>query len=406
MLLLHQAITVFITVELILGVSFTSTIDANSHKISEQEATLESNNQLHQRTLDISEESLKESVLLNNPKEVPINQAPRDIGEKKVEPKPNLHDLDPLRIVVHHKEWITDEPSEGLIENCDIPCIHSTDKSEASLNSQSTAAIVFIDPNFWRNPRPRLDGRGSQALTVALSMESSVYYPIQKNLSDYDLSITSSFDSDLPLPYFEWHYDLLKDVSEWPWEKREPAIAFVARNCNSRSNREALVKMLGKYVRVDSVSSCLNNHPWPSDIHRSDKDGLLKRYMMYLAAENSIEKDYVTEKVYNGLVNGAVTLYLGAPNVEEFVPSHSIIPIPENFTEADVVQIAELADNIFTNKTAYEEWTEFKKHPYEESFKRKFNMQHTRIWCRLCRKIYALKNGYRWDKELQEVMFN
>ena len=355
---LNQATTIFVTVGIVLGVSFSLIIDVNL-----------------------------------------------ELSGKKIELKPNLHDLEPLRIVVYHNERLTDEPSEGLIENCDIQCIHSSDLSETSLNSNSTAAVVFFNPTHWGNPRHRLDGRGSQALTVALSMESSVYYPVQKNLSHYDLSITCSSDSDIQHPYFEWQYDLLKDVSEWPWEKREPAIAFVARNCHSKSKREALVEMLQKYVRVDSVSYCLNNHPWPSDIDRKDKDGLLQRYMMYLAAENSIEKDYVTEKVYNGLVSGAVTLYLGAPNVEEFVPSHSIIRIPENFTETDVIQIAEFAHNIFTNKTAYEEWIEFKKHPYEERFVRKFKMMHTRLWCRLCRKVFALKNGYGWDKELQEIIF-
>ena len=185
---LIQAISVSITVELILGVSFSLTIDTNlesSHKICKQEATLiifdqskvshgtESCNQLCQGTLDkqISEESLKESVLLNDPKEVPINQVPHDTGEKKVDPKPNLHNRRPLRIVVYQVKWLIDEPSEGLIDNCDIPCIHTTDNSEASLNSESTAAIVFVGPSYWGSPRRRLDGRGSQALTVALSME-------------------------------------------------------------------------------------------------------------------------------------------------------------------------------------------------------------------------------------------
>ena len=110
--------------------------------------------------------------------------------------------------------------------------------------------------------------------------------------------------------------------------------------------------------------------------------------------------------MYGGLINGAVPIYLGAPNVEEFVPTHSVIPVPSDFTEADVVRIAEKVKEIFTNKTVYEEWIEFKKHPYEERFERKFSIARTHIWCRLCRKIYAMKNGYGWDKELQEIIFD
>ena len=325
-----------------------------------------------------------------------VQHPPSNNARKK---RPDLRGLEPIKLVQY-----AGGRGEGPVKNCDIPCVHSSDRSDASINT--AAAIIYHIPSFGGSPRGALNGRGAQALTVAISMESSEYYRRQKDLSDYDLTITYSFDSDLPVTYYGWDYNLLKDVSEWPWERREPAIVFVARNCHSRNRRENLVKLLQKYVRVDSVSSCMNNHQWPPDIPRSNKDALQMRYLMYLAAENSAEKDYVTEKVYGGLINGAVPIYLGAPNIEEFVPTHSVIPVPIDFNETDVIRIAEIAKNIFTNKTVYEEWIEFKKHPYEERFERKFSISRTHIWCRLCRKLYAMKNGYGWDHELQEIIFD
>ncbi len=310
---------------------------------------------------------------------------------------PDLSQEKPIKILF----W--NQGNEGFLKKCDVPCYRTKDKSDAMLSEVS--AVVFHIPSYGGNPRAVLKGRASQAVTVGLSMESAEYYRRQRDLSDYDLTCTTSFDSDLPVTYFGWNYDLLLNVSDWPWEKREPAILFVAKNCHSRNRRETLVKMLSKYIRVDSVSSCLNNHPWPADIPRSNKDVLQKRYMLYLAAENSNEKDYVTEKVYGGLINGAVPLYLGASNVQEFVPSHSVIQIPNDFTEADVVRIANIAKTIISNKTVYEEWIEFKKHPYEEKFKRKMSVANAHIWCRLCRKIYATKHGLGWDKELQKIVF-
>ena len=316
----------------------------------------------------------------------------------KKKTKPDLSGIEPIKIV----QW-TGGRGEGPVKKCDVPCYHTSDKSDSTLSTAS--AVVFHIPSFGGNPRTTLNGKASQALTAALSMESGEYYRRQKDLSDFDLTITCSFDSDLPVTYYGWDYNLLLDVSDWPWERREPAIVFVAKNCHSKNRRETLVKMLQKYVRVDSVSSCMNNHQWPSDIPRSNKDALQKRYLMYLAAENSIEKDYVTEKVYGGLINGAVPLYLGSPTIEEFVPTHSVIPVPGDFTEEDVRRIADIAKTIIANKTVYEEWIEFKKHPYEERFKRKFSVANTHIWCRLCRKIYAIKNGLGWDKVLQEIIF-
>ncbi len=315
--------------------------------------------------------------------------------------KPDLSGEEPIRIL----QWTSSNRNEGFVKKCDVPCFHTTDRSDATMST--VGAVVFDIPSYGAgNPRSALKGKASQALTVGLSMESSNYYTRQKDLSDYDLTITCSFDSDLPVTYYGWNYNLLLNVSDSPWEKREPAIVFIAKNCHSRNRRESLVKRLQQYVRVDSVSSCLNNRPWPPEIPRSNKDAVQKRYLMYLAAENSIEKDYVTEKVYGGLINGAVPFYLGAPNIQEFVPTHSVIPIPGNFTEKDIVRIADIAKAIIANKKVYEEWIEFKKHPYEERFKRKFSVANTHIWCRLCRKLYALKHGLRWDRELQEIIFD
>lgn len=41
--------------------------------------------------------------------------------------------------------------------------------------------------------------------------------------------------------------------------------------------------------------------------------------------ENSNLKDYVTEKVYDGLVAGCVPLYLGAPNIQDYIPDNNSI---------------------------------------------------------------------------------
>lgn len=41
--------------------------------------------------------------------------------------------------------------------------------------------------------------------------------------------------------------------------------------------------------------------------------------------ENSALKDYVTEKVYDGLVAGCVPIYLGAPNVADYIPDNNSI---------------------------------------------------------------------------------
>ncbi|KAI5688850.1 Glycosyltransferase family 10 [Leishmania braziliensis] len=48
---------------------------------------------------------------------------------------------------------------------------------------------------------------------------------------------------------------------------------------------------------------------------------VFRKYRYALPFENSFEDDYVTEKVYNALLSGALPLYIGAMNIADFVPS-------------------------------------------------------------------------------------
>jgi hypothetical protein len=40
----------------------------------------------------------------------------------------------------------------------------------------------------------------------------------------------------------------------------------------------------------------------------------MQKHVIYLAFENSVTQDYVTEKLYDGLSAGCVTVAYGAPN--------------------------------------------------------------------------------------------
>ncbi|KAG5486233.1 hypothetical protein LSCM1_07355 [Leishmania martiniquensis] len=50
---------------------------------------------------------------------------------------------------------------------------------------------------------------------------------------------------------------------------------------------------------------------------------VFRKYRYALPFENSIEDDYVTEKVYNALLSGALPLYIGAMNIADYVPGAS-----------------------------------------------------------------------------------
>ena len=55
------------------------------------------------------------------------------------------------------------------------------------------------------------------------------------------------------------------------------------------------------------------------------------RYRYVFSIENSVGVDYVTEKVYEVMASGAVPIYLGAPNVRDFLPHSAAILHAKDF---------------------------------------------------------------------------
>lgn len=56
-----------------------------------------------------------------------------------------------------------------------------------------------------------------------------------------------------------------------------------------------------------------------------DKDKAISESKFVLAYENAIQADYVTEKIYDVLKSGAVPVYLGAPNINRYIPTSCFI---------------------------------------------------------------------------------
>jgi hypothetical protein len=170
-----------------------------------------------------------------------------------------------------------------------------------------------------------------------------------------------------------------------PFAQKKTAIAYINSNCNPRNNRMRVMKELGALLKarnssleVHSYGACDNNmgaaasadlnegfkHKKKIDLFRQYKFCVVSatcrgaraapdlwgrpaaaqrptaqhvRYDFAHAArpdvcalpmqamENSAARDYVSEKLWDSFVAGCVPLYLGAPNVNEHIPTPSAI---------------------------------------------------------------------------------
>jgi hypothetical protein len=111
----------------------------------------------------------------------------------------------------------------------------------------------------------------------------------------------------------------------------------------------------------------------------------MAKYLFTLAFENSNTKDYVTEKVYQALVAGTVPIYIGAPNIDDLIPSPDSI-----IKAADFNSPAALAKHLRflrDNPIEYEKYLAWKKRGPDmisEPFKTSLAKNHVDSSCRVC----------------------
>jgi len=226
---------------------------------------------------------------------------------------------------------------------------------------------------------------------------------------------TTSFESDIPMPYFSWDDYAPNQTVVVPgvdYDKVIHGAVFIARNCQSTNQREALVKNLmelsqrqstnnNTVLRIDSVSKCLQNRVLPPTTRQDDKNSIMNQYLFYLAFENQNAKDYITEKLWGSLFgSGAVPIYYGAPNIHDHVPPNSIIHV-QDYPSA--LELWEHLQRVASNRSLYESYHAWRKQPLPETFVQKYNFTHTHSTCRMCRWAFAKRHGWDWNHDQQTI---
>ncbi|EFA76721.1 glycosyltransferase [Heterostelium album PN500] len=247
---------------------------------------------------------------------------------------------------------------------------------------------------------------------AAFSFEHSIYFPIQTEpeyLKYIDMNMTLFEDANIPITSTcSWgvmtngSIDNFRDAPVKPFKKKQKHCVFFASNCfgGGAIYRTEYIKDLQKYIPVDAYGSCLHN----KDLEKEDKDGnifdnlgksmniksrITGGYLFGLAFENNNITNYVTEKVYTVMLSGAVPIYMGAPNIDSYVPRKSIIKT-DDFESPEA--LANYLKYLAKNESAYNEYFEWKKEPYPQSVIDNYkNCVFYSADCRLCQTVHAFR---------------
>ena len=247
---------------------------------------------------------------------------------------------------------------------CGIPGLRVATSSRNRAVLNSNADFVLIDYPFAMTGNEGLlpPVRDGLSFILQFESESTEYYPhvttpaFQAHFHT-TIGIPQSFFTYAGKPI--WPYttrgaDLAKTPSPqlarlleaggWPASGGALAATMVT-NCAAKNSRGEYIEELMKYMRVDSFGGCKNNAKVDDAIlarysrgndspsshfsidYRGVKRELFAKYPFVLAFENANCYDWVTEKPYDALLAGSVPIYMGAPNVNDYLPPNSYIDV-------------------------------------------------------------------------------
>eukprot|EP01068_Selenidium_serpulae_P018526 Selendium_serpulae@DN6464_c1_g3_i2.p1 len=252
--------------------------------------------------------------------------------------------------------------------------------------AKAEADGCIVDGHKQMKPR---DG----CISVAVSVEGTHNYKaIDDILDTYDASGTYQLNSTIPLLYYSPDYFSAKG-SVHPQELPIPdrSASLITSHCDSSNNRTELAKSLQKYIRVYSYGkrSCLEGGTTRGMVRHDgpQKTMLMKNHTLHLAFENGNTEDYVTEKVFGALAAGVVPVYLGAPNIYDFLPCRDCIINVADFNST--AALGEHLRNVLSNDTLLMSYHEWRNRPLPENWDAKFRPFLGGVHCRFCHFLYA-----------------
>lgn len=170
-----------------------------------------------------------------------------------------------------------------------------------------------------------------------------------------------------------------------PAKGKKKLVVWMVSNCNARSNRLEYVRHLQKYITVEIISrkgQCGGKDLCPKKENENVCYDIIEQtYKFYLAFENSICREYVTEKFFNAIGRNLVPIVLGGANYSTLAPEHSYI----NALEYTPRQLATYLLQLDKDDSLYAEYFWWK--PYY----RVVNLHETNreSFCQLCAALHA-----------------
>jgi len=209
--------------------------------------------------------------------------------------------------------------------NCPITnCELTNDKNRLK---ESDYVITHMRNSFQR---PNDINRSLNQRWIFFLAESPMHSASFKQYNNfYNLTATYRLDSNFNGFYeansvMEWQLNEEFNVNQDFSANKIGFAAAIISNCNDNSNRLDYIRKLRKHISVDLFGKC--GRPCPNKYKQTNpgpqgdcKEIIAKEYKFYLAFENSVCTDYITEKFFAILKFNIIPVVLGGGRYDYYV---------------------------------------------------------------------------------------
>ncbi|XP_010880595.2 4-galactosyl-N-acetylglucosaminide 3-alpha-L-fucosyltransferase 9-like [Esox lucius] len=222
------------------------------------------------------------------------------------------------------------------------------------------------------------------------SPTNTVKIPGIENL--FNLTLSYREDADIPV---RWRLTARKGMGEdFVLPKKDKLVCWIVDDNNAETEtgvRSKYYSELVKYIKVEDLGN----------LRSEDYFSVLSSCKFFLSFENSIHKDYITEKLNGPLVAGTVPVVLGPPrqNYEVFVPGDSFIHV-NDFPNAKAV--AEFLLKLDKDDSAYLRYFQWRKNFSAQRHLVQLNQEFIQAICYACdhvgkhRDYRVVHDIYKW----------
>ncbi|XP_063837994.1 alpha-(1,3)-fucosyltransferase C-like [Ostrinia nubilalis] len=274
-----------------------------------------------------------------------------------------LGDYSEFEVIAFHGPELLEYLTYG-----DLPNKRSANQKYVFANIEA-AALYPLCTNVWNN-------YFNWTWTYKLNSDALWGYFVIRNASKHVIG---------PNQNMHWlsvdKMDDIDDELKVKLKNKSKTVAWFVSNCISQSSREHYVLELRKELRKFKMEVTIYGKCGEFSCPKEDMPRCLKiledNYYFYLAFENSLSEDYVTEKILYALNHNTVPIVLGGANYTRFMPNGIYL----NANKMDPRKLANKIYQIIKKPLLYYKFFRWKKY---YSYHLRHESPYTDDYCNFC----------------------